>query len=118
MLRSLSTQPDFHNSKYQVSQETLQSSKIWEKDFMYKTSYFKQSEKNVTCIKFQPSALKNSTEQLLNTRSLNLNKTSSGAEFFLKSIDSPDYIRHDYNNMYRTSYNDMNSKVFFIKLET
>jgi hypothetical protein len=34
-------------NKYDVNEATGQTAKKWEADHMYKTSYFKQSEKNV-----------------------------------------------------------------------
>ena len=34
-------------NKYEVSDATVKSAKRWENDNMYKTSYFRQSDKNV-----------------------------------------------------------------------
>ena len=34
-------------NKYDVSDHSVQAAKRWEQDNMYKTSYYKQSEKNV-----------------------------------------------------------------------
>ncbi len=34
-------------NKYEVTDTTIESAKRWENSNMYKTSYFKQSEKNV-----------------------------------------------------------------------
>lgn len=54
--------------------------------------------------------MQNSTEQLLRTKSLNLRSISSRDEFRRKPLENTDFINYDYNNLYRTSYNDMYSK--------
>ncbi len=55
--------------------------------------------------------MKNSTEQLLNTRSSSLKAISSRSEYVNKPIENTDFINHDYGNLYRTSYTDMSTKV-------
>jgi hypothetical protein len=47
MFRSTST----GFNKYDVSNATVQSARKWEEDNMYKTSYFKMSQKNVIIAK-------------------------------------------------------------------
>ena len=46
MFRSTST----GFNKYDVSERTGQTAKMWENENMYKTSYFKQSDKNVRIV--------------------------------------------------------------------
>jgi len=59
--------------------------------------------------------MQNSTEQLLNTKSNRLHSVTSREVFHKKPVEGQDFIQHDYNNLYRTSYNDMTQK--FPKLE-
>ena len=54
--------------------------------------------------------MKNSTEQLLETRSSNLRAVSARPDMRAKPVENRDFIKYDYNNLYRTSYNDMYSK--------
>lgn len=35
------------DNKYEISEKIMNAGKRWEQDNMYKTSYYKQSEKNV-----------------------------------------------------------------------
>lgn len=51
----------------------------------------------------------NSTVQLNESRSQNLRSVSTRAESKRRGIDDKDFINYDYNNLYRTSYNDMYS---------
>lgn len=55
--------------------------------------------------------MKNSTEQLLKTKSNNLASISARSEFHHKPVENTDFINHDYSNLYRTSYTDMSTKV-------
>ncbi len=57
--------------------------------------------------------MKNSTEQFLKTKSNNLLSISSRGEYYQRPVDNTDFINHDYNNLFRTSYGDMSSKVFY-----
>ena len=52
----------------------------------------------------------NSTEQLNRTQSQNLRAVSTRNSSRYRGIDSNDFINYDYNNLYRTSYNDMSTK--------
>ena len=54
--------------------------------------------------------MKNSTEQLLETRSSNLRAVSARPDMRAKPVENRDFIKYDYNNLYRTSHNDMYSK--------
>lgn len=55
--------------------------------------------------------MQNSTEQFLQTKSNRLNSVTAREEFKNRSIENPDFINHDYNNLYRSSYGDMTAKV-------
>jgi hypothetical protein len=55
--------------------------------------------------------MKNSTEQLLHTKSNHLRSITPFTEFKQKPIEMTDFIQHDYHNLYRTSYGDMSDKV-------
>lgn len=55
--------------------------------------------------------MSNSTEQLNNTKYCNLRSISTAKESKKRYMDDKDFINYDYNNLYRTSYNDMSSKV-------
>lgn len=55
--------------------------------------------------------MKNSTEQFLKTKSTQLSQISPRDEVYTKPIEPTDFITHDYNNLYRTSYTDMSTRV-------
>lgn len=66
--------------------------------------------------------MKNSTEIILQTKSSRLREISPQNQFYVKNLENTDYINHDYQHLYRTSYGDMSNKVNFhfkkIKNET
>ena len=88
---------------YKVDPSTEESAHVWTNAELFKTSYYQQSVKN-------PLAMQNSTEQLNETKSKHLRSVSSGDTFYTKKLEGNDFINYDYNNLYRTSYNDMSSK--------
>jgi hypothetical protein len=88
---------------YKVDPSTEESAHVWTNAELFKTSYYQQSVKN-------PLAMQNSTEQLNETKSKHLRSVSSGDTFYTKKLEANDFINYDYNNLYRTSYNDMSSK--------
>jgi hypothetical protein len=53
----------------------------------------------------------NSSEQFLKTKSTHLKGISSSTDFINRSVQNTDFINYDYNNLYRSSYNDMSNKV-------
>ena len=55
--------------------------------------------------------MKNSTLQILKTRSHKLTDIKPKEEFLTNKISPTNYIVHDFNNLYRTSYDDMVNKV-------
>lgn len=57
----------------------------------------------------------NSSEQFLKTKSTHLKDISSSSDFMNRSVQNTDYISYDYNNLYRSSYNDMSNKVNKVK---
>ena len=58
--------------------------------------------------------MRNSTDQLLKTKSNHIKEVTPRSPFYSKEIENNDFINHDYPNHYRTSYNDMSNKVNFI----
>lgn len=59
----------------------------------------------------KPLAMKNSTEQLLFSKTKKLRAVSSQPDLKVKPIENSDFIIHDYQHQYRTSTNDMTSKM-------
>jgi hypothetical protein len=55
--------------------------------------------------------MNNLTEQFLKTKSSQLSQISPRNEVYSKSIEPTDFITYDYNNLYRTSYTDMSTRV-------
>ncbi len=53
----------------------------------------------------------NSSEQFLKTKSTHLKDVSSSSDFMNRSVQNTDFLNYDYNNLYRSSYNDMSNKV-------
>jgi hypothetical protein len=58
--------------------------------------------------------MKNSTDQFLKTKSSQLTDIRPRDDVYSKTIQPTDFIIHDYHNLYRTSYNDMSTKVLII----
>ena len=54
--------------------------------------------------------MQNSTVQLLRTQSQKLRSVSARPDFANKPVENTYFIKYDYSNLYRTSYNDMSSK--------
>ena len=103
------------HSQYTVPDFVTNNLRKWESGNMYLSSYDKLSETNVIVkYLFQASAMKNSTEQILKTTSHKLEDRTPNSQLRVVSgnkIDTSNYNTHDYNNLYRTSYNDMDNKV-------
>ena len=59
--------------------------------------------------------MRNSTHQFMKTRSHLLNDVTPRNEFHQTKLEATNYINFDYNNLYRTSYNDMGDKVYLFK---
>lgn len=55
-----------------------------------------------------------STEQLLQTKSTNLNKIRPNATSYSNRVDNLGFMEYDYNHMYNTTYNTMSTRVFYI----
>ena len=114
MERGNSTTGFYTKKKFETPTVTNNTAKMWEQNNMYRTSYFQMSEKNVNKNNLflkQANALKNSTEQILNTKSNKLREISPQNQFYTKPIENNDFLNHDYFHHYRTSYNDMSKKV-------
>ena len=55
--------------------------------------------------------MKNSTNQLLRSKSIQLDDVSPRTDYKVNPLTNKNFINHDYNNLYRSSYNDMGTKV-------
>lgn len=55
--------------------------------------------------------MKNSTTLNLRSKSINLENISPRSEFRTNPLQTTNFINHDYDNLYRSSYNDMSNKV-------
>jgi hypothetical protein len=55
--------------------------------------------------------MKNSTTQLLRSKSIQLNDVSPRSNFRNNHLENKSFINYDYNNLYRSSYNDMTNRV-------
>lgn len=60
--------------------------------------------------------MKNSTTQLLRSKSIQLNDVSPRSNYRDEALENKNFINHDYNNLYRSSYGDMSNKVNFFGL--
>jgi hypothetical protein len=60
--------------------------------------------------------MKNSTQQILKSTSNRLTERTPGDELRSNNIGATNYLTHDYDNLYRTSYNDMDKKVTLYSL--
>jgi len=107
----------FTKDTFQISNQTNDTAKLWEKNHMYETSYLKMSQKNVIIfiINFlKANAMKNSTEIILQTKSSRLREISPQNQYYVKALENTDFINHDYKHHYRTSYGDMSFKVKYL----
>lgn len=55
--------------------------------------------------------MKNSTTQLLRNKSNQLNDVSPRSNFRNNPLENKSFINFDYDNLYRSSYNDMGNRV-------
>jgi hypothetical protein len=55
--------------------------------------------------------MKNSTQQILKDCSNKLTERTPHSELRANNIAATNYLTHDFDNLYRTSYNDMDKKV-------
>ena len=55
--------------------------------------------------------MKISSTQLLKSKSNQLGDVSPRSTYLKNPIENNDFLNHDYNNLYRSSYNDMSGKV-------
>ena len=55
--------------------------------------------------------MKNSTEQFLKTKSSQLRSITPREEFYREPVAQKSFVVHDLDNLYRTSYTDMSSKL-------
>ena len=55
--------------------------------------------------------MKNSTNQLLRSKSIQLDDVSPRTDYKVNPLTNKNFINHDYNNLYRSTYNDMGTKV-------
>jgi len=60
-------------------------------------------------------AMKNSTQQKLLRESTKLTERSPDRNLRSHKIDTSNYNQHDFENLYRTSQNDMSYKVAILK---
>jgi hypothetical protein len=55
--------------------------------------------------------MKNSSTQLLRSKSIQLNDISPRSNFRNNPLENKSFLNYDYDNLYRSSYNDMNNRV-------
>lgn len=55
--------------------------------------------------------MRNSSTQNLRSKSIQLEDVSPRSNFRDKPLQNTHFLNHDYDNLYRSSYNDMNNKV-------
>jgi len=55
--------------------------------------------------------MKNSSTQLLRSKSNQLFDVSPRSNYRNNPLENNNFINHDYNNLYRSTYNDMSNKV-------
>jgi len=60
--------------------------------------------------------MRNSTQQFLKTKSNMLTEITPKAGFRTSRLEGQNYINHDHDNLYRTSYNDMTTKVIISEI--
>ena len=55
--------------------------------------------------------MKNSSTQLLKSKSNQLGNVSPRSTYHINPVENNDFLNHDYNNLYRSTYNDMSNNV-------